>query len=186
MGRRFHTFRHPGTQHGFIHHGRIDALQPIILPTQHFLEEPDLGAGKCKVRRRGAIATESTFAMSPNSRASCAAASPRTPTILDSPSPARWAARSVTRSLSRSAAGTIARPTAPATSARGGSRPASTRSRSPAGYGRQPTDGGSGDLNRDYLGRRALPRPLTQRQKAGDISATATTQDETRLPDLPG
>src|SRR4029077_3113604 len=50
MGRRFHTFRHPRTQHRFIHHARIDALQPIIPRTQDFLEKSDLGSGKCKVR----------------------------------------------------------------------------------------------------------------------------------------
>jgi len=98
-------------------------------------------------RRRGAIATGSTFAMSPNRRALCAAASPRTPIILDSPSPARWAARSVTSLLSRSAEGTIARPIAHATSVRGGGRPASIRSRSPAGSGRRRTDGASEGLN---------------------------------------
>src|SRR5262249_38672336 len=106
--------------------------------------------------------------MSRNRRASCAAASPRTPTTLDSLSPARWAARSVTSSLSRSAEGTIGRPTAHATSVRGGSRPASTRSRLPAGSGRRRTDAASSDPNdRRYPGRTALPRPLTQRQRVG-------------------
>ena len=50
VGRRFHTFRHPRPQHRFIHHAGIDALQPIIPPTQDFLEESDLGTGKRKVR----------------------------------------------------------------------------------------------------------------------------------------
>src|SRR5262245_12103801 len=50
MGGRFHTFRHPGAQHGLMHHASIDALQPIIPPTQHFLQETDLRAGKCEVR----------------------------------------------------------------------------------------------------------------------------------------
>jgi hypothetical protein len=115
-------------------------------------------------RPRGAIAAASTFAMSCNRRASSAAASPRTPTILDSPSPARWAARSVTSSLSRSAEATIGRPTAHATSVRGGGRPESTRSRLPAGSGRRRAKWDSGGLNdRHCLGRMTLPRPLTQR-----------------------
>src|SRR5262245_53935275 len=106
--------------------------------------------------------------MSPNRRVSCAAASPRTRTILDSLSPGRWAARSVTSSLSRSAEGTIAPPTAQATSVRGGGRPVSIRSKSPAGSGRRRTDAASGDLNdRHYPGRMALPRPPTQPQRAG-------------------
>src|SRR5437764_10667158 len=50
MARRFHTFRHPRTQHWFIHHARIDSLQPIIPPPQDFLEESYLRSGKCKVR----------------------------------------------------------------------------------------------------------------------------------------
>src|ERR1700747_2531488 len=50
MGRRYHAVRHPRPQHRFIHHARIDALQPIIPPTQDFLEKSDLGSGKCKVR----------------------------------------------------------------------------------------------------------------------------------------
>src|SRR5438445_7379306 len=50
MRRWFHAFRHPSAQDGFIHHASIDALQPIIPPTQHFLQEPDLRAGKCKMR----------------------------------------------------------------------------------------------------------------------------------------
>src|SRR5208337_4077952 len=48
--RRLHAFRHPGAQHGFIHHAGIDALEPIIPPTQHCLQEPDLRAGKSKMR----------------------------------------------------------------------------------------------------------------------------------------
>ena len=32
-----------------LHHAGIDVLQPVIPPTQDFLEESDLGAGKCKV-----------------------------------------------------------------------------------------------------------------------------------------
>ena len=113
------------------------------------------------VAARAAIATGSTFAISPSRRASCAAASPRTRTILDLPSPAPWVARSVTSSLSLSAEGTIVRPTTHATRVRGGGRPASIRSKSPAGSGRRRTDAASGDLN---LSRMALPRPLTQRQ----------------------
>jgi hypothetical protein len=68
--------------------------------------------------RRGAIATGSTCAMSPNRRVSCAAASPRTPTASGSPSPVRSAARSAMSSRSHSAAGIIVRCIAHATSAR--------------------------------------------------------------------
>src|SRR5947208_2706185 len=50
MGRRFYAFRHPSAQHGFIHYASIDALEPIIPPTQHFLQEADLRAGKRKMR----------------------------------------------------------------------------------------------------------------------------------------
>src|SRR6266568_7113832 len=50
MRRRFHAFRHPGAQDGFIHHASIDTLQPIVPPTQHFLQEADLRAGTCKMR----------------------------------------------------------------------------------------------------------------------------------------
>jgi hypothetical protein len=70
-------------------------------------------------------------------RASSAAASPRTPTTSDLPSPVRSAARSAMSSRSHSAAGIIVRCTAPATSARGGSRQALTRSRLPAGSGKR-------------------------------------------------
>src|SRR5260370_41438501 len=50
MGRRLHAIRHPSAQHGFIHHAGIDALEPIIPPTQHLLQEADLRAGKCRMR----------------------------------------------------------------------------------------------------------------------------------------
>jgi hypothetical protein len=125
--------------------------------------------------------------MSPNSRASCAAASPRTPTILDSLSPARWAARSVTSSLSRSAEGTIGQP---------------HRSRDERAWWKQAgidpikvarrlwkTTHGRGQRQSQ---RPVLPRPYgaaassDPTPKGVDISATATTQEETRLPDLLG
>src|SRR5262249_36031826 len=71
-------------------------------------------------------------------------------------------------SQSRSVVGIIVRCIARATSVRGGGRPASIRSRSLAGSGRQRTNWASEGLNdRHYLGRTALPRPLTQRQRAG-------------------
>ena len=62
---------------------------------------------------------------------------PSDPLISGSRSPARSAVRSAMSSRSHSAAAIIARSTAPATSARGGGRPASTRSRLPASSGRR-------------------------------------------------
>jgi len=62
---------------------------------------------------------------------------PSDPLISGSRSPARSAVRSAMSSRSHSAAAIIARCTAPATSARGGGRPASTRSRLPASSGRR-------------------------------------------------
>src|SRR5438132_10189248 len=50
MRRRLDAFRHPSAQHGFIHHAGIDALEPIIPPTQHLLQEADLRARKRKMR----------------------------------------------------------------------------------------------------------------------------------------
>src|SRR5262249_31286532 len=49
MGCGLYAFRHPSAQHGLIHHAGIDALEPVIPPTQHLLQETDLGAGKGKV-----------------------------------------------------------------------------------------------------------------------------------------
>ena len=87
---------------------------------------------------RGAIATASTFAMSPNRRASSAAASNPIRITSASCSRARSAARSAMSSPSRSAARITARSIAPATSGPGGRRPASTPSRSPASSGGKP------------------------------------------------
>src|SRR5262245_37347967 len=50
MGLGFYAFRHPSAQNGFSHHASIDALQPIIPPTERLLQETDLRAGKCEVR----------------------------------------------------------------------------------------------------------------------------------------
>src|SRR5580704_6664492 len=50
MGCRFHAFRHPSAQDGFIHHAGMDALQPIVPPPKHFLQEADLRPGKRKMR----------------------------------------------------------------------------------------------------------------------------------------
>src|SRR6266542_3245150 len=50
MGRRLHAFGHPSAQHGLIRYARIDALEPVIPPPKHLLQEPDLRAGKCKMR----------------------------------------------------------------------------------------------------------------------------------------
>src|SRR5262249_44730475 len=115
---------------------------------------------------RGAIATESTCATSCNSRASSAAASPPIPTISDSPNPAHLAAKSAMSSPSHSVAVIIVRWIAAATNARGGSRPASTRSRLPAGSGRRHAGWASGGLHEwHYLARMPLPRPRTQSQR---------------------
>ena len=50
MRRRLDAFRHPRAQHGLIHHAGIDALEPIIPPPQHLLQEADLRAGTRKMR----------------------------------------------------------------------------------------------------------------------------------------
>jgi len=82
------------------------------------------------------------------------AASPRTPTTSDLPSPVRSVARSAMSSRSHSVAGIIVRCIAPATSARGGSRLALTRSRLPAGSGRRRAESDSAGRNeRHCLGR---------------------------------
>src|SRR5262249_8960243 len=60
--RRFHTVRHPGAQHWFRHDAGIDALQPIIPPTQHFLKKPDLRAGKCEMRISMRPGSDESFA----------------------------------------------------------------------------------------------------------------------------
>jgi hypothetical protein len=86
------------------------------------------------------------------------------PTICATCSHARWAAKRATNSRSPSAAGTIVNCTVHATSARGGSKPALTRSGLPAGSGRRPTRWESGDLDeKQYLGQTALPSPPTQK-----------------------
>jgi hypothetical protein len=60
----------------------------------------------------------------------------------------------------------IGRPTAHATSVRGGGRPESTRSRLPAGSGRRRAESDRGGPNDPhYLGRMTLPRPLTKRTR---------------------
>ena len=114
-------------------------------------------------RLRVAIATGSTYAMSPSRHVSSAAASPRIPTTWASPSPAHSAARSAMSSRSRFVAGITGRCIARATSAAGGGRPASTRSKLPADSGRRRTEWDRGDLDEKYhLGRKALPRPPIQ------------------------
>ena len=123
----------------------------------------ELPALAWRSRLRVAIATGSTCAMSPSRHVSCAAASPRIPTTWASPSPAHSAARSAMSSRSRSVAGITGRCIAHATSAAGGGRPASTRSKLPAGSGRRRTEWDRGDLDEKYhLGRKALLRPLIQ------------------------
>jgi len=80
-----------------------------------------------------------TCTTSPNRRVSCAAASPRTPTTSDLRRHARSAARSAMSSRSRSVEGITGRHMAHMTSARGGDKPALTRSKLPAGSGRRRT-----------------------------------------------
>src|SRR5262249_15421018 len=80
----------------------------------------------------------------------------------DSPSPVRSVARSAMNSRSHSVAGIIVQCIAHATSAHGGSRPASTRSRLPAGSGKRRAESSRGGLNdRHYLGRTTLSHPRT-------------------------
>src|SRR5262245_53603296 len=44
------ALHHPGAQHGLIHYARIDALQPMVKPTQHLLQKTDLRSGQGKMR----------------------------------------------------------------------------------------------------------------------------------------
>ena len=114
--------------------------------------------------RRGATATASTFALSPSSHASSAVVNPPTRIICATYSRARSAARSAMSSRSRSVAGIIVRCIAHATSTRGGGRPASTRSKLPAGSGGRRAEWDSSSLNdRHHLGRMQLPHLLTPR-----------------------
>src|SRR5262249_6463822 len=136
-------------------------------------------------RRRVAIAIGSIFATSPNRRALCAAASPPMPTTSDSPSPERSAARSAMSSRSRSVEGIIVRCIGRTMSMRGGGRLALTRSRLPAGSGKRRAPIGQRRSQRAALPRlhaAAAPRD----PKNEEISASATPQEETRLPDLSG
>src|SRR5580700_4150241 len=48
-GCRLHALGHPGAQHRFIHHAGVDALEPMVPPSQHFLQEADLRARKREV-----------------------------------------------------------------------------------------------------------------------------------------
>jgi hypothetical protein len=105
--------------------------RPQVIATA---ESADAGQAKGIDKSILAVATPRRY---PNRRVSCAAASPRTPITSDSRSRARSAARSAMSSRSHSAAGITGRCIAHATSARGGGRPALTRSRLPAGSGRK-------------------------------------------------
>jgi hypothetical protein len=89
---------------------------------------------------------------------------PSDPPTSDSRSPVRSAARSAMSLRSPSVEGIIVPCIAHATSARGGGRPASTRSRLPAGSGSRRAERDSDRLqDRQYVGRVALPHPLTPR-----------------------
>jgi hypothetical protein len=91
---------------------------------------------------------------------------PSDPHHSDSLSHVRSAARSAMSSRFPFAAGITGPFIVPTTSARGGGRPTLIRSRLPAGSGKRRTEWDSGGRNeRHYLGRMALPRPLTQRMK---------------------
>ena len=111
------------------------------------------------------IATGSTCAMSPSRRVSCAAASPPTPTISGSRSPVPSAARSVMSSPSRSVEGITGRHIAHMTSARGGGKPALTRSKLPAGSGKRRTEWAREGL-KDRLPRTTLPQPRSHVHRA--------------------
>jgi hypothetical protein len=117
---------------------------------------------------------------------SSAAASLRTPTTSVLPSHVRSAARSAMSSRSHSVVGIIVRCIGHVTSARGGGKPALIRSNLPAGSGKK-------RAKRQRRSQRApLPpphgaaAPSDPVPKNEDISATATTQEETPLSDLPG
>src|SRR5262245_11240300 len=62
MRRRLHALRHPSAQHRLIHHAGIDALEPIIPPPPHLLQEADLRAGKRKMRITMRPRPDETFA----------------------------------------------------------------------------------------------------------------------------
>src|SRR6266545_7794873 len=49
-GGRFDAFRHPRAQYGLLHDPVIDALEPIVPPPQHLLQEADLRAWTRKMR----------------------------------------------------------------------------------------------------------------------------------------
>jgi hypothetical protein len=49
-GRRFHALGHPGAKHRLVHHTGVDALEPVVPPSQDFLQESDLRTGQRKVR----------------------------------------------------------------------------------------------------------------------------------------
>ena len=134
-----------------------------------------------RLPRRGAIATGITCAMSPNRRVSCAAASPRTPTTSDSQP----------RALGRKVSDEFAVPLC-----RGHHR-AVHRSRDERAWWRQTgidpikvarrlwrvTRG----MGQHQSERTASPRPhAAPDPKNEEIDATATPQEEPRLPDVAG
>ena len=106
-----------------------------------------------------------TCTTSPNRRVSCAAASPRTPTTSDLRRHARSAARSAMSSRSRSVEGITGRHIAHMTSARGGGKPALTRSKLPAGSGKRRTEWAREGL-KDRLPRTTLPQPRSHVHRA--------------------
>src|ERR1700722_4478606 len=61
-GSRLHAVCHPGAQHGLIHHAGIKALEPVVPPPQHFLQEADLRTRKCKVWISMCPGSDETFA----------------------------------------------------------------------------------------------------------------------------
>src|SRR5262249_22952420 len=123
-------------------------------------------------RRRGATATESTFALLFDSPASSAVANHRIHIIFAMRSPAHLAGRRAMNSLYRSAASTIERFTGWVMSVRGGRRPVSTHSRRLASSGRRraPTTGELAQIGRSEASIQISPRaPASRRLKTAKV-----------------
>jgi hypothetical protein len=141
------------------------------------------GIDKSELPRRGAIATGSTCALSPDKPASSAAASHRTRIMFDTRNHGRSAARPATNSLSRFATPITAPFIAQATSEHGGSKPVSTRSRSPVSFrnARAQMKVGSGPI-----GRRTPPIQLgLELRYCRQQSTGVTTADDEQVSPVP-
>src|SRR5579863_4886532 len=64
MGCGLHAFSHPRAQDGLTHHAGIDALEPVIPPAQHLLQETDRRTRKRKMRISVRPRPDETFARS--------------------------------------------------------------------------------------------------------------------------